>query len=158
MGQQHCRRRSKPNLTLIPSSTIYSNPRIQPLHLPQRTHDYYKRECNHKGLVTKTGLLRPSPISDHTGSYRRSSGPTRGHLRPLMASVTRGHEFEQALRVGDGQGSWVCCSPWGCKESDTTERLNWTEDLLSPLLTFFHFYNRSLPVALSAPQSHCREP
>ena len=36
-----------------------------------------------------------------------------------------GHEFEQALGVGDGQGSLVCCSPWGCKESDTTERLNW---------------------------------
>ena len=34
------------------------------------------------------------------------------------------HEFEQALGVGDGQGSLVCCSPWGCKESDTTERLN----------------------------------
>ena len=38
-----------------------------------------------------------------------------------------GHELEQALGVGDGQGSLVCCSPWGCKESDTTERLNWTE-------------------------------
>ena len=38
-----------------------------------------------------------------------------------------GHEFEQALGVGDGQGSLVCCSPWGCKESDATERLSWTE-------------------------------
>ena len=35
-----------------------------------------------------------------------------------------GHEFEQAQRVGDGQGGLVCCSPWGPKESDTTERLN----------------------------------
>ena len=34
-----------------------------------------------------------------------------------------GHEFEQALRVGDGQGSLACCSPWGRKESDMTERL-----------------------------------
>ena len=32
-----------------------------------------------------------------------------------------GHEFEQALGVGDGQGSLACCSPWGRKESDTTE-------------------------------------
>ena len=31
-----------------------------------------------------------------------------------------GHEFEKALGVGDGQGSLACCSPWGCKESDTT--------------------------------------
>ena len=35
-----------------------------------------------------------------------------------------GHEFEQAAGVGDGQGSLVCCSPWGCKESGTTEWLN----------------------------------
>ena len=38
-----------------------------------------------------------------------------------------GHEFEQALGVVDGQGSLVCCSPWGRKESDTTEGLNCTE-------------------------------
>ena len=35
-----------------------------------------------------------------------------------------GHEFEQAMGVGDGQGSVACYSPWGCKESDTTEQLN----------------------------------
>ena len=35
-----------------------------------------------------------------------------------------GHEFEQAPGAGDGQGGLVCCSPWGHKESDTTERLN----------------------------------
>ena len=38
-----------------------------------------------------------------------------------------GHEFEQAPRVGDGQGTLECCSPWDCKELDTTEWLNWTE-------------------------------
>ena len=31
-----------------------------------------------------------------------------------------GHEFEQTLGNGEGQGSLVCCSPWGCKELDTT--------------------------------------
>ena len=39
-----------------------------------------------------------------------------------------GHEFEQALGVGDGQGGLVCCSPWGCKESDTTEQLMFCEN------------------------------
>ena len=34
------------------------------------------------------------------------------------------HESEQALGHGEGQGSLVCCSPWGCKESDMTEQLN----------------------------------
>ena len=38
----------------------------------------------------------------------------------------KGYEFEQALGVGDGQGSLACCNPWDCKESDTTEQLNWT--------------------------------
>ena len=30
------------------------------------------------------------------------------------------HEFEQSLGDGEGQGSLLCCSPWGCKESDKT--------------------------------------
>ena len=34
-----------------------------------------------------------------------------------------GHEFEQTLKVGDGQGDLLCCSPWDCKESATTEQL-----------------------------------
>ena len=35
-----------------------------------------------------------------------------------------GHEFEQILGVGNGQGGLVCCSPWGHKELDATEQLN----------------------------------
>ena len=42
-----------------------------------------------------------------------------------------GHEFAQALGVGDGQGCLACCSPWGHKESDKTERLH------------FHFLSKS---------------
>ena len=35
-----------------------------------------------------------------------------------------GYELEQALVDGEGRGSLACCSPCGCKESDTTEQLN----------------------------------
>ena len=35
-----------------------------------------------------------------------------------------GHEFEQTLTAGDGQGGLACCSPWGHRESDRTERMN----------------------------------
>ena len=35
-----------------------------------------------------------------------------------------GPEFEQALEVGDGQGSLACCRPWGGKESDSATELN----------------------------------
>ena len=38
-----------------------------------------------------------------------------------------GHEFGWTLGVGDGQGGLACCGSWGCKESDMTEWLNWTE-------------------------------
>ena len=44
-----------------------------------------------------------------------------------------GHVFEQTSGIGDGQGSLACCSPWGRKESDRTERLNNNQ----------HFYNCS---------------
>ena len=38
-----------------------------------------------------------------------------------------GRESEWTPGVGDGQGDLACCDSWGCKESDTTEQLNWTE-------------------------------
>ena len=50
-----------------------------------------------------------------------------------------GHEFEQALGVGDGQGSLAGCIPWGHKELDMTERLNWTELRISQNLFYQKF-------------------
>ena len=44
-----------------------------------------------------------------------------------MASPLNGQGFGWTLRVGDGQGGQVCCDSCGCKESDTTERMNGTE-------------------------------
>ena len=49
------------------------------------------------------------------------------------------HEFGWTPGVGDGQGGLVCCNSWGCKESDTTERLNWT-DTLKNFLNGTKFY------------------
>ena len=57
--------------------------------------------------------------------------PTQGlnpglpHCRWILYRLS--HKFESAPGVGDEQGTLVCCSPWGHKESDTTEPLNWTE-------------------------------
>ena len=55
---------------------------------------------------------------------RRRRGQQRMRWLDGITDQLDGHDFEQALGVGDGQGSLVCCSPWGRKESDTTERLN----------------------------------
>ena len=52
-----------------------------------------------------------------------------------------GHEFEQAPGVGDGQGSLACCSPWGCKELDKTEQLNWKGKLESKRKRIAYFQN-----------------
>ena len=54
-----------------------------------------------------------------------------------MASLTHGHEFESSPGAGAGQGGLACCSPWGHKESDRTERLIWTEP--DPLSYNIHF-------------------
>ena len=48
-----------------------------------------------------------------------------------------GHEFELALVLGDGQGNLACYSPWGHKESDRTEWLNWTETYTHSFLDYF---------------------
>ena len=40
-----------------------------------------------------------------------------------------GREFQWTPGAGEGQGCLACCSSWGCKESDTTEQLNWLADL-----------------------------
>ena len=51
-----------------------------------------------------------------------------------------GHEFEPALGDGERQGSLVCCSPWGCKESDLTEWLNNNNKIMNMILfsNIFH--------------------
>ena len=58
--------------------------------------------------------------------WRQEKGTTEGKMVGWHHQLN-GHEFEQALGVGDGQGSLACWCPWGSKESDATEQLNWTE-------------------------------
>ena len=48
----------------------------------------------------------------------------RQRMRWLDGIANSMHEFEQTPGVGDGQGGLACCSPWGRKESGTTELLN----------------------------------
>ena len=63
---------------------------------------------------------------------RRRRGQQR--IRCLDGITDYGHEFEQALGVGDGQGSLACSGPRGHKESDMNERLNWVSSNKTPLL------------------------
>ena len=49
-----------------------------------------------------------------------------------------GHEFGWTLGVDDGKGGLVCCSPWGLKESDSTELLNWIDETSNPKQVHCH--------------------
>ena len=62
-------------------------------------------------------------VPDAGKNWRQEKGMTEDEM-VRWHHWLEGHEFEQALGAGDGQGSLGCCSPWGCKESDMTEWLN----------------------------------
>ena len=86
-------------------------------------------EYSLKGLMLKLQYF--GHLMQTTDSWEKTLmlGKTEGRGRTETKMVGRhhqlnGHESEQALGVGDGQGSLVCCSPWGHKESDTSEWLN----------------------------------
>ena len=76
-------------------------------------------------LMRRVDTLEKTLILGGIGGKRR-----RGMTEDEMAGWHHwldGHESEWTLGVGDGQGGLACCDSWGRKESDTTERLNWTE-------------------------------
>ena len=94
--------------------------------------------CSLEGLMLKLKLqyfghlmrwvdsLEKTLMLGGIGGRRR-----RGRQRMRMAGWHHqldGHEFEWTPGVGDGQGGLACCDSWGRKESDTTERLSWTEE------------------------------
>ena len=68
------------------------------------------------------------PIWKYSNAGKDWRWEEKGKTEDEMVGCT---EFEQALGVGDGQRSLVCCSSWGLKESDTTEGLNWLTVWLS---------------------------
>ena len=59
-------------------------------------------------------------------SRREEKGKTEDEMAGWHHRLN-GHEFGYTPGAGDGQGGLTCCGPWGLKESDTTEQLNWTE-------------------------------
>ena len=73
----------------------------------------------------KNWLLRKDP--DSGKDWRQEETGTPENKMVGWHHQLDEHEFKQAPEDGDGQGSLVWCSPWGPKESDVTEWLNWTE-------------------------------
>ena len=83
-------------------------------------------ECSLEGLMLKFQyfghLMRRPDSMEKTLMLGKTEGRRRRRWQRMrwLDGITNGHEFEQALGVGDRQGSLLCCSPWGHKESDTT--------------------------------------
>ena len=84
------------------------------------------------GLNVKSRLIRKDPDAGKDWG-QEEKGTTEDEMVGWHLQFD-GHEFEQAPGVGDEQGSLACCSPWGHKELDTTEWLNWTDCLQIKLL------------------------
>ena len=75
-------------------------------------------------LIWRADSLEKSLMLGKIEGRRRMGRQRVGWLEGIIGN---GHEFEWTLGVGDGQGGLVRCDSWGCKASDTTEWLNWTE-------------------------------
>ena len=92
-------------------------------------------------LMWRTDSLEKTLMLWGFGGRRRREQPKMRWLDGItdsMESWLDGRESEWTPGVGDGQGSLACCNSWGRKESDTTERLNWsgTISYLQPLNFF----------------------
>ena len=77
----------------------------------------------------KSWLIWKDP--DAGKDWRQKKGTTEDEMVRWHHQLN-GHEFEYTPGIGDGQGSLACCSPWGHKESDMTERLSWLNSLYRP--------------------------
>ena len=92
--------------------------------------------CSLEGLMLKLRLqyfghlMRRADSFEKTWCWERLKAGGEGDDRGWngwMASLTQWTWVWANSETGDGQGSLACCSPWGCKKSDTTEWLNWIE-------------------------------
>ena len=85
-----------------------------------------KLECQYFGhLIWTVDSLEKSLILGKIESWKRRERHRMRWLNGITDS--KDMSLSNPLGVGDGQGGLVCCDSRGCKESDTTEQLNWTE-------------------------------
>ena len=97
-------------------------------------------------LMQRTDSLEKNPDAGKDWRWERK-GTIEDKTVGWHHQVDGRRESEQAPRAGDGQGSLACCSPWGCKKSDMTERLNWTE-LMYQLITVFILFDAQIVTSL----------
>ena len=101
--------------------------RLQSMGLQRVGHDWAIRKDQEKcGLPHAKSWLIGKDSDDGRDWGQEEKGTTEDEKAgwyPWLDAC----ESEWTLGVGDGQGTLACCDSWGCKKSDTTERLNWTQ-------------------------------
>ena len=95
----------------------------------------------------KNGLIEEDP--DTGQDWRQEEKGTTEDKMVLWHHWLSGHEFEQALGLGDGEGNLVCWSPWGRKELDMTEWLNY----FTIMWWFLPYITKNQPRAYMSPPS-----
>ena len=104
---------------------------IQPVHSEDQPWDFFgKNDAKAETPVLWPPHAKSWLIGKDSDAGRDWGQEEKGMTEDEMAGWHHwpdGHESEWTPGAGDGQGGLVCCDSWGHKESDTTERLNWTE-------------------------------
>ena len=109
----------------------------------QPVHSEGDQPCDLEGMMLKLKLQYFGHLMRRVDSLektlmlggiggRRSKGTTEDEMAGWLHWLD-GRESEWTPGVGDGQGGLACCNSWGHKESDRTERLNWTENTCNVL-------------------------
>ena len=99
-----------------------------------------KLKLQYFGHLTQSWLIWKD-LDDGKDQRQEDKGTTEDEMVSRYHRLN-GHEFGWTLGVGDGQGGLACCRSWGRKESDMTERLNWTvtsKDLLTGVFKNFYY-------------------
>ena len=110
---------------------------IQPVHLKEDQSWIF---IGRTGAEAETPILWPADVKswlirkdpDSGKDWRQDEKGTAEDERVGWHPWVNGHEFEQTLGIGDGQGSLVCCSPWSCRvKHDWATELNWTGETIA---------------------------
>ena len=116
--------------TVVLEKTLESPSRVQPVHSEDQPWNFFGRN----DAKAETPVLWPPHVKSWLTGKNSDAGrdwgqEEKGTTEDEMAGWHHGldgRESEWTLGVGDRQGGLECCDSWGCKESDTTEWLNWT--------------------------------
>ena len=121
----------------------WDSKKIQPVH-PKREQSW----CSLEGLVLKLKLQYFGHVMWRVDSFEKTLmlGKIEGRKRRGRQSMRWLYDITDSMDIGfgwtpvvsDGQGGLVCCGSWRCKESETTERLNWTEHATSIIQEFLN--------------------